>query len=146
LLDDQPGNSRETVGDRSYGVHQLRFSVAHDLEELLNTHREALDEPPPQFEEVNKSLIVYGLPDFTSYNMLDPGDANRVKRSLEAAIARFEPRLERVRVTMHQPERNDRSLRFKIEAMLRIEEDREQVEFDTVLELATQEYSVRGRG
>jgi type VI secretion system protein ImpF len=145
LLDDHPENTHEPLGDRFYAVGQMKSSVAHDLEELLNTRREALSEPPPEFTEVNKSLIVYGLPDFTSYNLLDPADCSRIKRSLETAIARFEPRLERVRVSMQPPDPNDRILRFKIEAMLRIEPAREPVAFDTVLHLATQAYSVRGQ-
>ena len=145
LLDARPDVSREPLGDRYYGVREMKAAVAHDLEELLNTRREALDEIAPEFVEVNKSLLVYGLPDFTSFNLLDPTDCNRIKRSLEAAIARFEPRLERVRVAMQAPSRTDRTLRFKIEAMLRIEPSREPVAFDTVLQLATLEYSVRGQ-
>lgn len=145
LLDDNPEISREPIGDRFYDVHQMKAVVAKDLEELLNTRREALTEPPAEFVEVNKSLWVYGLPDFTSLNLLDPTDCSRIKRSLEGAIARFEPRLERVRVSMQHPNKNDRTLRFKIEAMLRVEPSREPVEFDTVLQLATQEYSVRGQ-
>ncbi len=145
LLDDHPEISREPISDRFNDVRQMKAAVAKDLEELLNTRREALTELPAEFVESNKSLLVYGLPDFTSLNLLDPTDCSRIKRFLEAAIARFEPRLERVRVSMRHPTRNDRTLRFKIEAMLRIEPSREPVAFDTVLQLATQAYSVRGQ-
>jgi|SRR5579863_871617 len=145
LLDDDPDTSREASGDRYYGVRQMKAAVARDMEELLNARREALTELPSEFVEANKSLLVYGLPDFTSFNLLDSRDCNRIKRAIEASIARFEPRLERVRVSMATPDRNDRTLRFKIDAMLRIEPAREPVEFDTVLHLATQAYSVRGQ-
>jgi predicted component of type VI protein secretion system len=46
LLDDDPGNSRERVGDRFYDVRRMKAAVAHDLEELPNTRREALDDLP----------------------------------------------------------------------------------------------------
>jgi len=145
LVDNNPEISREPIGDRSYDIRHMKTAVANDLEELLNTRREALTELPVEFVEVNKSLLVYGLPDFTSLNLFDPTDCSRIKRFIEAAITRFESRLERVRVSMQEPNRNDRTLRFKIEAMLRIEPSREPVAFDTVLQLATQAYSVRGQ-
>jgi type VI secretion system protein ImpF len=145
LLDAQPEVSREPLAARYYDVRHMKAAVAHDLEELLNTRREALSEISAEFVEVNKSLLVYGLPDFTSFNLLDPTDCNRIKRSLEVAIGRFEPRLERVKVSMQGPSSTDRTLRFKIDAMLRIEPAKEPVVFDTILQLATQEYSVRGQ-
>ncbi|SRR6266852_1546089 len=145
LVDHHPEVSREPTGELFYDIRQMKVTLAHDLEELLNTRREAFDELPGEFVEVNKSLLVYGLPDFTSFNLLDPTDCSRIKRLIEVAITRFESRLERVRVSMQEPNRNDRTLRFKIEAMLRIEPSREPVAFDTVLQLATQAYSVRGQ-
>jgi type VI secretion system protein ImpF len=146
LLNDGSENSNEQPRQYSFSVAQMKNSVANDLEELLNTRRESLSELGSEFVEVNKSILVYGLPDFTSYNLLDSGDCNRIKRSLETAIALFEPRLERVRVSMQPPKRGDRTLRFQIEAMLKIEPAREPVAFDTVLQLANQTYSVQGHG
>jgi type VI secretion system protein ImpF len=143
LLDDRPDVSREPLGNHLQNVRQLKDSVARDLEELLNTRQGTLGDLPAEFVEVNKSILVYGLPDFTSFNLFDPGDCNRIRRSLEAAIARFEPRLDRVRVSMDSPNQNDHSLRFRIEALLRLEPASEPVTFDTVLRLETQAYSVR---
>jgi type VI secretion system protein ImpF len=88
---------------------------------------------------------MYGLRDFTSCNLMDPTDCNRIKRALEAAIASFEQRLERVRVSMQPPSGIGRILHFKIEAVLRIEPAREPVVFDAELQLATRAYSVRGQ-
>ncbi|MGH7916732.1 MAG: type VI secretion system baseplate subunit TssE, partial [Candidatus Binataceae bacterium] len=112
-------------------------------EMMLNTRQEQLGELPADFVEVNKSLLFYGLPDFTSYNLLAPEDRTRLRRAIENAIARFEPRLQRVRVSMEMPNQTDRSLRFRIEALLRIDPATEPVAFDTVLQLQTQEYSVK---
>jgi type VI secretion system protein ImpF len=68
-----------------------------------------------------------------------------VRRALEQALAVFEPRLERVRVTL-QPERDhDQTIRFHIEAMLRVEPAPEPITFDAVLQLNTQQYTVRRR-
>jgi type VI secretion system protein ImpF len=71
LLDDQPEEKRyEPLHSRFQNLRQLKQAVARDLEALLNTRREALEEVPPEFAEVRRSLLNYGLPDFASFNPL----------------------------------------------------------------------------
>jgi type VI secretion system protein ImpF len=143
LVDDNPELSHEAVGKHLQDVRGLERSVVRDLENLLNTRREALSDLPEEFTEVNKSLLAYGLPDVTSYNLLNPNDLNRLRRTIETAIAVFEPRLQRVRVSMTAPGQTDGALHFRIEAMLRVDPAPEPVAFDTILQLDTQEYSVK---
>jgi type VI secretion system protein ImpF len=76
---------------------------------------------------------------------LSKHDRNRIRRALEQAIATFEPRLDRVSVTLELPREHDRALRFHIEAMLRVEPAPEPVSFDAVLQLTTQKYVVQGQ-
>jgi type VI secretion system protein ImpF len=143
LIDDSPQLSHEAVGKHLQDTRGLERSVVHDLEDLFNTRREALSDLPEEFVEVNKSILAYGLPDVTSYNLLDPNDRNQLRRTIETSIAVFEPRLQRVRVSMTAPRQNDGALHFRIEALLRVEPAPEPVAFDTILQLDTQEYSVR---
>lgn len=145
LLDDQPGVSREPLHNRFQNVRELERTVARDLEALLNTRQETLEELPPEFTEVNRSLVTYGLPDFTSMSLLSQNDRNRIRRALEQSIAAFEPRLERVHVTLEPPREHDRGLRFRIDALLRVEPAPEPVTFDAVLQLNTQQYVVQGK-
>lgn len=142
LIDDEPDNSEEPLGHRFQDLGDLKRSVARDLEALLNTRREALDDLPVEFTEVNRSLLVYGLPDFTSFNLLG-SQRDRLRRAIESTISTFEPRLDRLRVTVENPKANDRALRFKVEGLLKIEPAPEPVAFDTVLHLTTQEYRVQ---
>ncbi len=144
LLDDQPDLSREPLGTRSQTVRQLESSVARDLEAMLNTRREALEDLPEDFKEVNRSLINYGLPDFTSYSLLGEKDRARIRRTLEDTIATFEPRLQRVRVTLEAQREHDKALRFRVDALLRVEPSPEPVTFDAVLQLLNQQYQVQG--
>jgi type VI secretion system protein ImpF len=144
LLDDRPGVSTEPESGRYQNLRLLKRSVARDLEALLNTRREALNEIPPDFVEVNRSLLTYGLPDLTVFNLLSVHDQNRVRRLLEQAISAAEPRLQRIRVNLDAPHQHDRALHFRIEALLRAEPAAEPVTFDAVLQLNTQEYSVKG--
>jgi type VI secretion system protein ImpF len=145
LIDDEPDVSREPLPKRFQDVSQLKKSVARDLEALLNTRQETLEELPEEFTELNHALVTYGLPDFTSFSLLSQYDRTRVRRALERTIATFEPRLEQVRVLMEDQRPNDRTLRFRIEALLRVEPAPEPVMFDAVLRLNTQEYMVRGQ-
>jgi type VI secretion system protein ImpF len=144
LLDDDPAAEGQ-IFDRFQSLRQLRKSVGRDVEALLNTRQEALEPLPPGLE-VSRSLLSYGLPDFTSLSLLNPYDRNRIRRAIEQAIINFEPRLKRVRVTLEPPREHDRSLRFRIDALLQVNPIREPVTFDAVLQLDTYHYHVQGEG
>jgi type VI secretion system protein ImpF len=143
LVDDQPGVGREPVTDRFQDLAGLKRAVARDLEALLNTRQETLEELPPEFEEVNHSILTYGLPDFTSMSLRSDRDRNHMRRAVEQAITLFEPRLTRVRVTAEPPREHDQALRFRIEALLRVEPAPEPVTFDARLQIDIQAYVVR---
>jgi type VI secretion system protein ImpF len=145
LMDDEPEVSREPLPNRFQNLSQLKKAVARDLEALLNTRQEILEEVSPEFIEVSRSLVTYGLPDFSSSSVLNTNDRNRIRRALEQAVATFEPRFERVRVNLESPRDQDRTLRFRIEALLRVEPASEPVTFDAVLRLNTQQYVVQGQ-
>jgi len=145
LLDDQPDLTHEAVTYRIDDLRGLKRSVARDLEAMLNTRQEALAELPADLVEVRRSLIVYGLPDFTAFSLLGTRDRARIRRALEDIIAMFEPRLERVRVTLEDSQANERTLRFRVDGWLRVEPAPEPVTFDTLLQLNTRDYVVRGR-
>jgi type VI secretion system protein ImpF len=146
LIDEQPENSREPAERRQQSVRELEMVVARDLECLLNSRQETLDELPSEYQELNRSLVTYGLPDFTSCSLAIEEDRLRVLRSVERTISRFEPRLLRVRVQLETPRNHDRGLRFRIDALLRVDPSPEPVTFDAVLQLSTQQYVVQGQG
>ena len=146
LLDDEPGQTRETLPYRTDDVRGLKRAVARDLEALLNTRQETLQELPESFAEVRRSLVTYGLPDFTASSLLSLRDRTRMRRALEDTIAAFEPRLERIRITVEDPEPHERSMHFRVEGWLRVEPAPEPVVFDTVLQLGTRSYVVQGAG
>ena len=143
LLDDRPGVTSEPVVSRAQNLRALKKSVARDLEALLNTRQEALEGLPEEFTELPRSLLTYGLPDFTSFNLGMTDDRVRVRRCLEDAVTTFEPRLRRVRVSIEPPREHERVLRFRVDALLRTDPSPEPVTFDMVLQLHTQEYVVQ---
>ena len=143
LLDDEPEVTREATPYRSQSVRGLRKSIARDLEALLNTRREALEDLAAEFTEVSRSLVAYGLPDLTSLSLQGPDDRARIRRALEETITTFEPRLDRVRVTLEAPREHDRALRFRVDAWLKMEPAPEPVTFDAAVQLPTQEYTIQ---
>jgi type VI secretion system protein ImpF len=142
LIDYEPEVSREPPASRSRSLRQLKQAIKRDLEWLLNS-RQVAAELPPDLEELNRSLAAYGLADFTQLNVKTQADQNRLRRAIENAIAIFEPRLEDVIVTLMPAERLHTSVRFRIDARLRIEPAPEPVTFDTSLEIANGEYVVK---
>ncbi len=145
LIDLDPESSADPPPNFARSVKQYKASLRRDLEWLLNTRR--IPEPAPdEFEQVQRSLYHYGLPDITSLSR-DSTDARaRLVREVEQAIAIFERRLANVQVTPGESdtESGRRELHFQIQAILRMEPTPEQVVFNTVLELPTGEIEVRG--
>jgi type VI secretion system protein ImpF len=116
--------------------------VRRDLEWLLNSRRIAV-EPDADLTEVNDSLYVLGLADVMSFGLSDAREQVRLLGHLEETIRRFEPRLANVRITQQEDISVTRGLRFRIEAALLIDPAPERISFDTVLQMASGEYSVR---
>ncbi|PYV29211.1 MAG: type VI secretion system baseplate subunit TssE, partial [Acidobacteria bacterium] len=114
-----------------------------DLEWLLNT-RQCIDEIPDDLKELKKSVLVYGLPDFSQANVKSPSDQARLRRVIVEAIRNFEPRLSDVRVTIEPAREVERALHFRIDALLRVDPVSEPVTFDTTLHLYNGEYEVKG--
>ena len=128
---------------RGVSTADIRNGIARDLENLLNTRSEGARLIPETFKECRLSSLTYGILDFSSYSLLSPHDRDRIRRSLEQAIALHEPRLSRVRVQLEAQRELDRALRFRIDALMDLGADGEKVMFDAVLQLNTQSYVVR---
>ncbi len=90
-----------------------------------------------------RTSINYGLPDITSLGLASASDHRQMRLAIEACVRAFEPRLTNVRVSIDDSDRGDRRLRFHIEGMMNLDPAPEEVTFDTVLELASGEYTVK---
>lgn len=142
LIDEDPDRACETPPSRSKSIEELKQSVKRDLEWLLNTRRDATGGHSIS-KELTSSLATFGLPDFSAFSLKSPSDHARMQRILEQAIISFEPRLESVTVTLVPVRDVEQKLRFRIDARLRIEPAPEPVTFDTVLQAASNHYTVK---
>jgi type VI secretion system protein ImpF len=137
----------ESMGGRlaGYDHRQMMDAVRADLEDLLNARLTATD-LPPEFEQTAQSLVTFGLPDLSGYDV----SAARARTDLAAvvtrAVERFEPRLRRVRVSvLDDKTKGGLSIRFRVEAELNVDPAPE-VGFETVLELTTGRATVSAPG
>ncbi len=146
LLDDAPHNRLESEPDRYQNLKTLRQSVRRDLEQLLNT-RYRIVSPPSGHEQLEHSLLNYGLPDLATINIIDADQKKEFIRHMERVIRTYEPRFKSVKVTHHEnKDKTDRALRFRIDAVLYADPSPEIVVFDSVLESVTRSVSVTELG
>jgi type VI secretion system protein ImpF len=135
LIDREPMTHVEAPLSRAQSIRVMKNAVRRDLEWLLNTRSIAF-EPDEALKEVNRSLYVYGLPDFSSYASATAADQAKLLREILATIKLFEPRLADVRIIpVAMPANGLKEFKLRIEALLRIDPSPEPVSFDTVLEL-----------
>lgn len=134
LLDDEPHLQVE-AGRRGQGnLKELRSSVKRDLENLLNT-RFRMMAPSEDFEQLQHSLLNYGLPDLATVNIISVEKAREFTRLLETILRNYEPRFKTVKVqTVEAKDKTDRTLRFRIDATLYADPAPEVVVFDSVLD------------
>jgi type VI secretion system protein ImpF len=142
LLDDRPDQTHEARPSRSVSLRLLKQTVKRDLEWLLNTRSEP--GVPEDLPELGRSLASFGLPDLASWNVKSPDEQQSLRRALEEAIRRFEPRLEGVEVMLENMSETDRAVRFRIDARLRVDPTPEPVTFDSTLQLGNGVFTVKG--
>ena len=145
LIDLEPASGVEPMPTFAQSVRTLKANLRRDLEWLLNSRRTPVEVPAP-FEELARSMFTYGLPDITSLSRDATDTRGILLREVESAIARFEPRLMKVRVGLRESEGPgaSRELHFVVEALLKMDPNPEQVVFDTVLELSSGDFEVKG--
>ena len=144
LIDREPANSSEAAPTRAQSVRQLKVSLRRDLEWLLNSRRTP-DAVGNEFEELEKSLYNFGLPDVTSLSWDSARDRGRLARMIEQVLKTFEPRLSGIRVVAADATAGAQHvMRFQIEGMLEMDPSPEHISFDTLLQLSSGEYQVKG--
>ena len=143
LSDPQSGIAADPPVTREESERRYRRGVERDVEALLNTRRSMI--PAPDWcPELRRSVYDYGLLDTTGIPVGTKAGRDRLLAALQDAIERFEPRLAQPRVRLidaHQVRAPQ--IRFVLEAVLVMDPGREDVVFDTVLEIASGEYDVQ---
>lgn len=142
LTDPEPGLAADPPVTREESERRYRRSVERDVEALLNTRR-TMYRAPEWCPELRRSVYDYGLLDTTGMPVGTKQGRDRLLTALQDAIERFEPRLAQPRVRLIDAQQvRAPQIRFVLEAALIMDPGREDVVFDTVLEVASGEYDV----
>lgn len=144
LIDYDPDAKSELPMSQAQVLAELRESVRRDLENLLNTpwrwHSWS-----PELRELNRSLVGYGIPDVAAENLGSATARQDFFRVVERAIRTFESRFSNVRVEpVENVNRLDRTMRFRVHAMLSAFPAPEPVIFDSALDPSTGNFQVKG--
>ncbi len=146
-----PYGFRSTIFDRllpendvlkGLSLQELRQSVAHDLEDLLNSRMAKLDHLIGDYPLAKQSIIQFGIIDFVGLSTANPLDRDKICQSIEQSISAHEPRLRQVKVEMLLDGHNMGALCLTIQAYLNIHPLYEPVVFDALLKPTTQQYVV----
>lgn len=124
-----------------YDGASMIAAINRDLNDLLNT-RQTQGNTLQDHEALQRSILAYGMPDVTGLDAATMHQRSQIGQVIEDVIRQFEPRLTDVRaVLLDQRNKNDRSVRFRIDARLRVASAPE-VAFETSLEPKTGRYQV----
>ena len=126
-------------------IQQLRESVAHDLEDLLNSRVAKFDQEMAAYPLARKSVLQFGIIDFVGLSTANPLDRETICHSIEQSIEAHEPRLKQVKVEMLLDGHNMGSLCLSIQAYLNIYPLYEPVLFDALLKPTTQQSVISAR-
>lgn len=126
-------------------IQELRQSIAHDLEDLLNNRMTRLNQTEEHYPGIKNSILQFGIIDFVGLSTANPTDRDKICRSIEQSISAHEPRLKQVKVEMLINENNMSSLYLSISAYLNISSLYEVVMFDALLKPTTQQYVILAR-
>jgi len=132
LVDRDRFLSRELVQMRTYDRRGVRESVRRELEQLFNTRCPI---PAHRLGSRPRTVIDYGIPDFSTFSARDHNDRARLATILRKAVEAYEPRLANVRVEIDPIVGNDFKLSGVIAADLVIDGVSEPVLFETALQI-----------
>jgi type VI secretion system protein ImpF len=125
-----------------YSAEKMFGAVLRDLEDLLNTRRTA-GIVPNHFDEVQTSIVAYGLPDLASADASSTTSRQEVAAAIKVVIERYEPRLQDIGVFLLNPEDDPvrQAVKFRVDARLAVDPFPD-IAFDTILEMGSGHYKV----
>lgn len=135
-----PGHDRAPASE----LGALRDGLRRDLEALLNTRRRFLSWPD-DLAELDRSLLAYGLADFSHESTGSHSFGERFVLHVEETLRRFEPRLQAFDVQLlGNADALDRTLRFRITGAVVLGRERQDLRFDSFVDPVEGAVVVRG--
>ena len=113
---------------------RLKDGLRRDLQDLFNTRRRFLT-PPAALGELERSLLVYGLEDFTNEQLNSFTFRQDFADDVERVLRASEPRIQLHEVVVvENADPLDRRLRFRILGAVELGGERQSLSFDSYLD------------
>lgn len=142
LIDMDPDWTEDPPVTTAETFEGIRAALRRDLELLMNT-RCLTRTPPNALPELADSLVTYGVEDFFSASLTTEAQRQAFAQGLEARIARFEPRLEEVSVSLvADPVPSRRTLRMRISGRYTARPGLPPLVFETAMDPVAGRFSV----
>src|SRR5437763_8274843 len=97
LIDHEPDSAFEVRHGLVGPLDRIKESILSNLSWLLNSRRSIVELPSGR-NHLARSVLAFGLPDFTHLGMETAQEKESLRAAIEATIRRFEPRLTQVEV------------------------------------------------
>ena len=144
LMDDQPGQAKESRDKVVLSPMQLRASIMRDISWLFNTPSPVFRDGIEDFPEAAASVINYGVPDLTGMtaSSLRPGE---LERGFLKALHLFETRLSKrgLLVEVREDDQSSNSISLRISGEVIASQASERMYIKTEIDLETGQISVK---
>jgi type VI secretion system protein ImpF len=136
----------KTAGEKLFlNVEQARESVAFDLEALLNSRAHFSTHLLSEFPLAAKSVLNFGIPDFSSISLLSGLDVDLLCCGIASAVERQDSRMRLVEVSIDSEQSVIGRLRFNITASLTLSGVEQPVGFSADFDQRIRRYLVGRR-
>ena len=136
------GTANIEYTDSRVTVTEIRDSIRRDLENLLNTRRR-FEVSGEKLESRDLTIVNYGIPDFTGASFSTEEEQEELLREIKKIILAYERRFKSIKIVEKKGlDSMDRTVRFRIEAELRVEPAVEPLVFDTRIDPVSRELSI----
>jgi|688.fasta_scaffold1574626_1 type VI secretion system lysozyme-like protein len=114
--------------DRNKIEDLAKEKFLNDLNMLLGTRR-PWGSPSEKYVEINKSVINFGLPDFSGFWLSSDEQQEKIRTHILEVLEKYEPRLKNVDIKFNsENEKNEKGqIEFKISGELELSKDFEPV-------------------
>ena len=93
LTDNDPESPTEGPHQRTMSFREFKQSVLRDLASLLNAKCQPPDSPIYEYDDAERSVLNYGIPDFCGKTISQHNPAE-LEDNIKKAIEQFEPRID----------------------------------------------------
>ena len=141
LVDEHPEFEHETDAHKYISLEALKKDIRENLEMILNTRLGYFD-APKGCDEIKRSILNYGIPDFTRQYYSLRQNQQELCNTIKATINHFESRLQQVKVTLSETDAEiNRSFFIRIESVINIKPEPKQAVFESNLDIVRYQFS-----